>query len=125
MPGFDKPSGYFSYFDPLTGTRQDGETRQCVHCGATWIYDPKASLNRKLGLTSAKPKIRGTCMKCHGLVCALPECLKRGCVPMLKQIEDIETEAALRTSQAEQQGVLGAASQIHRGGIAGILSQGG
>lgn len=93
MAGLERASGYFSYFDPVTGTRQEGETRSCVHCGATWIYDPKADLNRKFGLTSAKPVTRGTCLSCGGLVCALPDCLQRGCVPMMQQIEDMEATA--------------------------------
>lgn len=98
MAGIDRPSGYFSYFDPISGKRQEGETRSCVHCGATWIYDPMASFKRKLGLTSKKPVTRGTCMKCNGLVCASPECLKAGCVNKLLKIEEIEASARKQNS---------------------------
>jgi hypothetical protein len=86
----DKASGYFQYFDPSSGGKTEGETRQCVHCGYTWIYDPRQEFRRKLGIKSPAPKLRGTCVKCSGLVCAIPSCLKNGCVPLMKQIEDAE-----------------------------------
>lgn len=86
----DKASGYFQYFDPLTGNRTEGETRQCVHCGYTWIYDPRHQFRRQLGLKTPEPVIRGTCLKCMGLVCAQPACLKMGCVPLAKQLHDAE-----------------------------------
>lgn len=95
MPATERASGYFQYFDPVTGICQEGETRTCVHCGFTWIYDPKLQIRRKLGLWTPQPKIRGTCLKCSGLVCARDECLKRDCVPVMKQIDEMEKKSAL------------------------------
>jgi hypothetical protein len=89
----DKASGYFQYFDPISGNRTEGETRTCVHCGYTWIYDPRLNFRRKLGLKTPQPVLRGTCTKCSGLVCALPACLKKGCVPLAKQLDDMEKTA--------------------------------
>lgn len=83
----ERPNGYFQYFGP--GYDIQGETKSCVHCGFTWIYDPGASFRRKLGYI-IQPKTRGTCLKCYGLVCARPQCLKKGCLPLMKQIEELE-----------------------------------
>lgn len=94
MKALERPSGYFQYFDPINGQVQ-GETRQCVHCGYTWVYDPGLSMRRKLGLTTKQPTIRGTCLKCYGLVCARSECQKRGCIPIEKQIDNIEQQSKI------------------------------
>jgi hypothetical protein len=88
--GFERASGYFSYFDPISGRHIEGETRCCVHCGLTWIYDPAEDMRRKLGLSSLKPTLRGTCMRCHGLVCAMPDCMKAGCKTVEEKIDELE-----------------------------------
>lgn len=90
MKRLDKASGYFQTVDPTTGALIEGETRSCVHCGFMWIYDPTNEFKRKIGLTSIKPVLRGTCLNCRGLVCARDDCLKAGCVPLAKRIEDME-----------------------------------
>lgn len=89
MKSLERPSGYFQTWDPKTGKRIEGETRQCVHCGFMWVYNPKESFDKKL-TGEYKPIIRGKCFRCFGLVCARDECLKKGCIPQMKQIEDIE-----------------------------------
>jgi hypothetical protein len=89
---FERPSGYFQTIDPVSFAKLEGETRQCVHCGFTWIYNPKVSFSRKL---AGKEVNRGICMKCFGQTCARPECLRLGCVPLMKQIEDMEAPKKL------------------------------
>ena len=96
MKRLERPSGYFSSYDPSTGKKVEGETRQCVHCAYTWIYDPGASFERKAGLRTDKPKIRGTCLRCRGLVCGRPECLKIGCKTIEEQL--LEAEGRYRTA---------------------------
>jgi len=93
MRAIDRASGYFQSFDPKSGARIEGETRMCVHCGYQWVRDVKNYLTSK-GLRSPKTT-RGTCMHCHGLVCARDECLKRGCVPLMKQIEEMESPSKI------------------------------
>lgn len=88
MKRLERPSGYFEFFGPQG--KLQGETRSCVHCGFTWIYDPKAQFERQLGLRSDAPTTRGTCMKCYGLVCTRPECMAQGCRPLMARIEDME-----------------------------------
>lgn len=88
----DRPSGYFQTFDPLSGRNIEGETRSCVHCSFTWIYNPRESFDRKL---AGNPIVRGKCMSCYGQVCARPACLKRGCIPVMKQIEALEKAHSL------------------------------
>lgn len=89
MKLLDRESGYFQTIDPLTGRRIEGETRTCVHCGYMWIYNPRESFDKKL-TGEYKPVIRGKCLRCYGLVCARDECMKKGCMPMLAQIEEME-----------------------------------
>lgn len=96
MKRLDRPSGYFQTFDPDKGTNIEGETRSCVHCGFTWIYNPMDSFDRKL---AGKLERRGTCIKCLGLVCAQPHCLEAGCKPLQQWVE--ETEAAGRKALLE------------------------
>lgn len=88
MKALDRPSGYFQTWDPNSGRQITGETRQCVHCGTTWVYNPQESFNSLLDGQSRK--IRGKCLNCYGLICANDYCLEKGCVPMMKQIEDME-----------------------------------
>lgn len=92
MKQIDRPNGYFQTWDPVSGRKIEGETRQCVHCGFMWIYNPGESFKRQL-TGEAEPVMRGKCFKCFGLVCARPECLKNGCVPLIKQIEELENAA--------------------------------
>lgn len=92
MKLIDRESGYFSTWDPLSGRKVEGETRSCVHCGFMWIYNPRESFDKKL-TGEYKPITRGKCLQCLGLVCARPECMRNGCVPLMKQIEDMEQHA--------------------------------
>ena len=87
----DRPSGYIQSFDPKTFRRLEGETRQCIHCAFTWIYNPRDSFGG-LVPTDQKRTIRGKCIKCHGLVCAREECMKIPCSHYLKKIEAEERE---------------------------------
>lgn len=93
MKSLERPSGYFQTWDPVSGRKLEGETRACVHCRFMWIYNPKESFDRKL---AGNPIIRGKCLQCHGQVCAQPDCLAKGCVPYMKDIE--EQEAAARAA---------------------------
>jgi len=68
-----KPSGYVVTFDK-NGNKIEQETRQCIHCQKTWIYQPGSK--RKYGF----------CLKCFGIVCAT--CAGKDCPgPFQKQIE--------------------------------------
>lgn len=87
MKKLERPNGYFQTWDPSSGRKIEGETRQCVHCAYMWIYNPMESFSRKL---AGKSITRGKCLKCFGLVCARPECMKQGCKPQAKQIEELE-----------------------------------
>jgi hypothetical protein len=60
----NKPSGYIADMS----NRVIGETRQCVHCQYTWVYQP-GSGNR-----------RGFCTKCNGLLCGSKKCFD-SCAP--------------------------------------------
>ncbi len=91
MKRFDRPNGYFQTWDPHTGRKIEGETRSCVHCSFTWVYNPKESFDKKL-TGEYKPVTRGKCLRCFGLVCARPGCLAKGCEPIMKQIEMIENK---------------------------------
>jgi Pyruvate/2-oxoacid:ferredoxin oxidoreductase delta subunit len=86
----ERSNGYFQTWDPVTGRKIEGETRQCVHCSFMWIYNPKNSFDKKIA--GIQPSTRGICKKCFGLVCARPECMKNGCVSMLRQIEELENK---------------------------------
>ena len=65
-----KPSGYITR-GTLYG-KKEFETRQCVHCQRTWVYQP-GSKNQ-----------RGFCLKCYGVLCGNPVCLKE-CMPYEKR----------------------------------------
>lgn len=56
----DRPSGYIATSDE----KCFAETRQCVHCQYTWIYIPGSGAKR------------GICLKCYGLLCGRPECMR-------------------------------------------------
>ena len=60
----NRPSGYFSTFNVESGKKIEGETRQCIHCQYTWIYQPGSG--RK----------RGWCIRCQGLLCGQYNCMK-------------------------------------------------
>jgi hypothetical protein len=60
------------------------ETRQCVHCGNHWIYEPGSG------------RVRGWCMKCNGVTCGSKQC--DPCVPFEARIEIMEG-AKERTSR--------------------------
>lgn len=61
----NKASGYFVRGIPGGhGETEEGETRQCVHCQDTWVYRPGSGARR------------GFCMKCMGILCGKPECLR-------------------------------------------------
>lgn len=92
MKSLERASGYFSTWDPASGRVIEGETKSCVHCGFMWIYNPKESFDRKL---AGKPVTRGKCLRCYGLVCARPDCLKTGCIPKMAQIEMMEKQSLL------------------------------
>lgn len=89
MKRLERPSGHFGTFDPSTFARVEGETRECVHCGYQWIYNPRASFSAKVA-GDYKPVTRGICTKCNGMVCGQQQCLKLGCIPKFKQIEIME-----------------------------------
>lgn len=68
-----KASGYLVTAD-RNGNKVERETRQCVHCQATWVYQPGSK--RRYGF----------CLKCHGVICGNPECQQcKG--PFEKQVE--------------------------------------
>lgn len=90
----DRPSGYIQSFDPQTFRRLEGETRQCVHCAFTWIYNPRDSFG-SLVPGEQKKSIRGKCLKCYGLVCARPECMALGCINQNQLIDSMEKKAKL------------------------------
>ena len=82
-----KPNGFFQTVSP-TGQRLEGETRMCVHCQYTWIYQPGSGHRR------------GWCLKCNGLLCGRPACAAqqrrlvasfadqtRSCVPYTDGVE--------------------------------------
>lgn len=60
-----KPNGYLVTGDG-EGRRIEKETRQCVHCQFTWIYDPHAEARAR--------NVRGFCTTCFGFTCERPEC---------------------------------------------------
>lgn len=95
MRALVRPNGYFRTLDPSTLSWVEGETRSCVHCGFMWIYDPGAHFKRTLGLEVSEPTARGTCLKCHGLVCARVECLQNGCKSVEQQLEELERSSNL------------------------------
>lgn len=90
MRALERENGYFQTWDPVSGRRIEGETRSCVHCGFMWIYNPRDSFDKKL-TGEYKPVTRGKCLRCYGLVCAQPHCMKNGCIPLARQIEMMET----------------------------------
>jgi hypothetical protein len=51
-------------------------TKQCVHCGTHFIP------------VKGSGKVRGWCMKCHGVTCGALNCCT--CVPFEKKLELIE-----------------------------------
>lgn len=68
-----KPAGHVVFYD-AKGNKIERETRQCVHCQKTWIYQPGSK--RKYGF----------CLKCYGIICA--ECAMKECNgPFEKQLE--------------------------------------
>lgn len=89
MKRLDRASGYFRYFDPISGRVVEGETRQCVHCGFTWIKSPESFTGIQASAPTQK-QTRGTCLNCHGLICARPTCLRQGCRHFLAKLDDYE-----------------------------------
>lgn len=73
----NKPSSYFSTFDPKLNKKIEGETRMCAHCQMKWLY--------KMG----SGKRRGFCKRCNGLLCGKDLCM-RYCIPYIDKIEAIE-----------------------------------
>lgn len=105
MQRIERPNGYFSTWDPRTGRKIEGETRSCVHCGFMWIYNPRESFDKKI-TGEYVPVQRGVCTQCLGLVCARPVCMKNGCVPMMKQIEEFENAQRLAAQKRTESGIL-------------------
>ena len=75
----NKPSGYFSTSDPLTGKKIEGETRICAHCSFTWIYRPGSGIKR------------GWCTRCNGLLCGQDKCMKF-CINSEQRLRGYETQ---------------------------------
>jgi len=63
------------------GGTVEGVTLQCAHCGGHWQVIPKSG------------RRRGWCRSCDKPTCGARACLK--CVPMEKQIEEIERRGRL------------------------------
>lgn len=55
---------------------ETGDMRQCVHCGAHWLW-----------VTGSKRK-RGFCMNCMGFTCGNDRC--HSCVPWQKKLDEYE-----------------------------------
>ena len=70
-----KPNGYFEILN-ADGSKTEGETMQCCHCGKHWIVRPRSK--RK----------RGWCLKCSKSTCGGPRCDE--CLPIERGIEIIE-----------------------------------
>jgi hypothetical protein len=51
-------------------------TRQCCHCGNHFI------------MVKGSGRLRGWCMKCHGITCGNIECCP--CIPFEKKLEEVE-----------------------------------
>jgi len=69
-----KVSGYVIITHP--DYKHELETRQCVHCGKHWVYQPGSG--RK----------RGFCLACHGITCGSRVCDEH--IPFEKKVEDYE-----------------------------------
>ena len=78
----NKPSGYGVFTNP-DGTRREIETRMCQHCQMKWEYKPGSGTRR------------GYCMRCNGLLCGKPLCMKY-CIPYIAKIEAIEKGLKLK-----------------------------
>lgn len=72
----NKPSGYFTTWDP-SGRKIEGENRMCAHCQTSWHYTPGSGIRR------------GYCRRCNGLLCGTTRCMTY-CIPYLDQIEAME-----------------------------------
>jgi hypothetical protein len=68
-----RPDGYVIVTGP-SGVFE-GDTRQCVHCGGHWLYQPGSG------------NVRGFCFNCNGHFCG-PECEE--CIPEEKQLDIME-----------------------------------
>ena len=76
ISGQNKPSGYFVSYDK-NDNKVEGETRQCIHCQATWIYKPGSG--RKYGF----------CLRCGGVTCNKPSCNTcKQCAPFSEAVYD-------------------------------------
>lgn len=88
-----KPNGYFVTQDQ-NGNLVEGETRQCVHCQFIWQYEPGSG------------HTRGFCLKCNGLTCARPECLKIGCNGSYEKEWELLALTAERENRLRAQGAV-------------------
>ena len=75
ITGRVKAAGYTQLFDPAVGHNIEQETRQCIHCGKHWVYQPG----------SGQVNTRGFCLKCFGMTCGSVECDQ--CIPFEKWLE--------------------------------------
>lgn len=67
-----RSAGYVSIVEPGRPI-QEGDTLQCVHCGAHWFTKPGSGMQR------------GWCLNCSGPHCGRPKCWE--CIPFMKRIE--------------------------------------
>lgn len=79
--------GHYEVFDPDPPKGQpklfERETYTCAHCGSLHTVPP-------LGTQAETP---GRCFQCDKLICQ--ECLKGGCTPFEKKIEEMEARGRL------------------------------
>ena len=75
-----KPNGYFVTYDKH-GNKIEGETRQCAHCQASWVYIPDTEKETSKYFSvipqflKRKKIKRGFCINCQGLLCGKKECM--------------------------------------------------
>jgi len=72
-----RPKGYVE-ITCGDGTRIEGDTLQCTHCGCHWVVQPGSGIQR------------GWCLNCGGPTCGSRQC--DVCVPLEKQIEMMEAK---------------------------------
>ena len=73
-----------------------GETLKCVHCGGSWLMQPRSG------------RERGFCTRCAGFVCGMQNCWE--CVPEEQMLLNMEAkgrqDAQAATDDAERVGEL-------------------
>lgn len=80
-----RPGGINFYNDP-SGRLIESHSSTCRHCQHITDFPNRKEMMDYVDL----------CFKCMELICREPECVKRGCVPYEKQMEQAETERMIR-----------------------------